>query len=69
MTVVCCYYNSNKILLGYKSTWSEDGKTKAKSFSFFHYGLDAFEQAVQIRKNKLKELNDAGEKYTATHGE
>lgn len=69
VTGVRCYYNSDKTLLGYQSTWNEDGKTKTKSFSFFRYGAEAFEQAVQFRKNKLKKLNDTGENYTATHGE
>ena len=55
--------------MGYAATWVENGKTSIKYFPFSRYRIEAFARAKQYRKDKIVELNLAGEMYTATHGE
>ena len=68
ITGVVEYSRENK-LMGYAATWVESGKRLIKYFPFRRHGVEAFDLAKQYRKQKITELNLAGESYTTTHGE
>ena len=63
-----CWAVSNGITYALAS-WVEDGKPRTKRFSSRDLGLlPAFSLACQLRKEKIKELNEKGYGYTENHG-
>ncbi len=56
-------------LIGWMATWWENGKGHQRRFRFSTHGDEAFNLAVQFRKDSITRLNLLGYNYSANHGQ
>ena len=63
------YVRGNCKSFGFQASWMENGKVKTKQFSSLKYGVtNAFNMAVEYRKQMIQHLNEQGYGYTERHG-
>ena len=63
------YTRNDSDSYGFQASWMENGKIKTKQFSSRKYGVtNAFNMAVEHRKQMIQMLNEQGHGYTERHG-